>query len=117
MHFLYKAQEIINLIVYKIKRGENKPMVEKQMNHLFLSVIFIIIGVVLLTSFAGTVHTQTDTKLNSTGNGCNGATAGALCNVSSNAQTIYQFYDLVWAALGLVFIIGGGWSAVTTLRK
>ena len=81
-------------------------MVEKQMNHLFLSVIFIIIGVVLLTSFAGTVHSQTDTS-----------TGKALENVTANAKTIYTFYDLVWAALGLVFIIGGGWSVVTTLRK
>lgn len=79
---------------------------EAQMNRLFLSVIFIIIGVVLLTSFATTIHDSTVTT-----------TGGALENVSANAKTLYGFYDLIWAALGLVFIIGGGWSAVATVKK
>jgi hypothetical protein len=47
------------------------------MDKMVASVIFLLVGVILLTSLAPTIHTQTDTT-------------GALKNVSTSAQSIYN---------------------------
>lgn len=67
--------------------------------------IFVIIGVVLLTSLALTVNTSTaDNEFNSTGDD---NAAGALENVSADAKSLYGLFDLIWAAGGLVLIVAG----------
>ena len=73
---------------------------------LFVGVLFLIIGVTLLTSFAPTIHTATNT-----------AATGALENVTATAKTVYGFSDLAWAGGSIVFIIVGIFSLAMGVKK
>ena len=74
------------------------------MDAMIQGIVAILVGVILLTALAGTIHTQTDTT-------------GALNNVSASAKTLYNLYDLLWAVLGLVFIAGGGYRVVSSFKE
>lgn len=75
------------------------------MEQLFVGIIAVVIGVILITSLATTINTNTNT-----------ASTKPLENVSQSAKALYGLYDLVWAALGLVFIVGGGFLVVTSFK-
>jgi hypothetical protein len=78
------------------------------------SVVSLMIGVILLTALAPTVHnTSCTANWNTTGN----ETAGCALNVtSSGAQGLYNLYDLFWAIAGLVFIAGGVYGFFTAIK-
>ena len=73
------------------------------MDQMLSSIILILIGVILITALAPTIHTQTDTS-------------GALENVGTSAQSIYNLYDLFWAISGMVLIAGGMYGFFKGLR-
>lgn len=68
--------------------------------------IFVIIGVVLITSLAITVNTNTQTDA-----------GDALENVSGDAKSLYGLFDLIWAAGGLVLIVAGLFTIATSFGK
>lgn len=72
--------------------------------------IGVVVVLILVTAMAPTIHTSTDSSLNSTG-GTSG-TVGALINVSDTAKPIYNLTDLLWAALVIIVVVGFGYRAV-----
>lgn len=78
----------------------------KAYTELFVGLLFLIIGVTLLTTFAPTMHEATDTS-----------TGSALENVTGSAKIIYGFTDLVWAGGSIVFIIVGVFSLAMGVKK
>lgn len=76
------------------------------LNAVVVGIVFVLIGVLLLTSLAPTIHTQTNT-----------ASTGALENVSATSKTIYNLYDLIWAVAGLVFIVGGAFGLYKEMKS
>jgi len=77
------------------------------LNELIFGVIAIVVGVILITSQAVTIHDSTDTS-----------TGKPLENVSASAKTMYGLYDFLWAVAGLGLIIGGlGLFFYTSYKK
>ena len=68
--------------------------------------IFVIIGVVLITALAVTVTDNTSTD-----------TGDPLENVSGDAKSLYGLFDLVWAAGGLILIVAGLFTIATSFGK
>lgn len=66
------------------------------MQVMILAIVAIVVGVILISSTALTVSTNTAT-----------GAGGALENVSASAKTIYGLYDFLYALLGIGLIIGG----------
>jgi len=79
---------------------------QRQYTELFVGLLFLIIGITLLTSFAPTVSSATAT-----------GTGHALENVTSTAKIVYGFTDLAWAGGSLVFIIVGIFSLAMGAKK
>jgi len=69
-------------------------------------VIAVVIGVILITSQAVTVTDNTNTDATE-----------ALENVSNDSKSLYGLYDLVWAAGGLLLVVGGLFGIATSFKK
>lgn len=79
------------------------------MEKMMFGVVALLIGILLLTSMAPTVSTETSVAKNSTGGTL--GTVGALVNLSgTSSATIYGLYDLMWAIFGLLLVAGGAFS-------
>lgn len=63
---------------------------------LITSLVFVIIGVLIITGLAPTISEAAGTGVNE-----------SLENVSGTAATIYQLYDFIWAVGGLVLLVLG----------
>ena len=74
--------------------------------------IFVIIGVVLITALAVTVTDNTNTD---SGSGL--ALNATLENVSGDAKSLYGLYDLVWAAGGLILVVAGLFTIAKSFGK
>lgn len=80
-----------------------------------VGLIFVIIGVLLITALAPTINETSSTNaFNSTGNE---NPAGALENVSGSAATLYALYDFIWAVGGLVLIVVGVIAVALQFKK
>jgi len=68
------------------------------MQQMIFAVLAIVVGVILITSQASTIATNTDTSAGS---------ALSEENVGSSAVSIYNLYNFIWAVAGLGLIVGG----------
>lgn len=71
-----------------------------------VGLIFVIIGVLLITALAPTINETTGT-----------AAGDPLENVSGSAATLYALYDFIWAVGGLVLIVVGVIAVALQFKK
>jgi drug/metabolite transporter (DMT)-like permease len=76
------------------------------MDAIIYGIIAIVIGVVMLTSFGGTIVTATAT-----------GTGKPLENASATSKTMYGMIELLYPIMGVLFMVGGAFSLGKGIKK